>query len=148
MLHTPEFVRFQSALLFTWILALTAQFYHGSASIAKRPRLHGERISKHVHTCGYKSVEIVQEYYISLLSATLAETLAKERSWLYTMYAFGLAAELGLDQESCDKLAKYQNLFNAPCIGPQSMSAAKHRLRGTSSRLPEYPADDSISFSE
>jgi hypothetical protein len=93
-------VRSRSALLFTWILALTAQFDPASASIAKRLRLHGEKLSKYVHTCGYKSVEIVQGYYICLLSATPAETLAEERSWLYTMYAFGVAAELGLDQES------------------------------------------------
>ncbi|KAJ5608756.1 hypothetical protein N7528_009323 [Penicillium herquei] len=98
ILHTPEFVRSRSALLFTWVLALTAQFDHGCASIAKRLRLHGEKLSRHVHTCGFKSVEIVQGYYISLLSATPAETLAEERSWLYTMYAFGVAAELGLDQ--------------------------------------------------
>lgn len=100
MLHTPDFVRSRSALLFTWILALTAQFDHGSALIAKRLRIHGEKLSKHVHTRGYKSVEIVQGYYISLLSATPAETLVQERLWLYTMYAFGLAAELGLDQDS------------------------------------------------
>ncbi|KAJ5638147.1 transcriptional regulator family: Fungal Specific TF [Penicillium lividum] len=99
-LHTPDFVRSRSALLFTWVLALTAQFDHVSASFAKRLRLHGEKLSQHVHTCGFKSAEIVQGYYISLLSATPAETLAKERSWLYTMHAFGVAAELGLDQYS------------------------------------------------
>lgn len=98
MLHTVDYVRSHSSLLFTWILALTAQFDHGSAAIAKRLRLHGERLSRHVHTCGFKSVEIVQGYYISLLSATPAKTLSEERSWLYTMYAFGVAAELGLDQ--------------------------------------------------
>lgn len=98
ILHTPEFVRAHSALLFTWVLALTAQFDHASASVAKRLRLHGDKLSRHVHTCGFKSVEIIQGYYISLLSATPAETLAEERSWLYTMYAFGVAAELGLDQ--------------------------------------------------
>ncbi|CAK7234615.1 hypothetical protein SCUCBS95973_008994 [Sporothrix curviconia] len=100
VLHTPEFVRSRSALLFTWILALTAQFDHGSASIAKRLRLHGEKLSNHVHACGFKSVEIIQGYYISLLSANPAATLAEERSWLYTMYAFGLGSELGLDQQS------------------------------------------------
>lgn len=45
-------------------------------------------------------MEIVQGYYISLLSATPAKSLSEERSWLYTMYAFGVAAELGLDQPS------------------------------------------------
>ncbi|KAK6837200.1 hypothetical protein RU639_001364 [Aspergillus parasiticus] len=99
-LHTVEYVRSQSALLFTWMLALTAQFDHGSATIAKRLRLHGEKLSRHVHTSGFKSVEIVQGYYISLLSATPARTLSEERSWLYTIYAFGVAAELGLDQTS------------------------------------------------
>lgn len=99
MLHTPDYVRSRSSLLFTWILALTAQFDHGSGHLAKRLRLHGEKLSRHVHTCGYKTVEIVQGYYISLLSATPANTLSEERSWLYTMYAFGVAAELGLDQE-------------------------------------------------
>ena len=99
VLHAPEFVRCRSALLFTWILAIAAQFDHGSASLAQRLRCHGEELSKHVHASGFKSVEIVQGYYISLLSATPAETLAEEKSWLYTMYAFGVAAELGLDQK-------------------------------------------------
>ncbi|GMG10307.1 unnamed protein product [Aspergillus oryzae var. brunneus] len=80
--------------------APTTQFDHGSAAIAKRLRLHGEKLSRHVHASGLKSVEIVQGYYISLLSATPARTLSEERSWLYTMYAFGVAAELGLDQTS------------------------------------------------
>lgn len=100
MLHTPEYVRSQSSLLFTWILALTAQFDYSADAFAKRLRLHGEKLSRHVHTCGYKSVEIVQGYYISLLSATPAKYLTEERSWLYTMYAFGVAVELGLDQGS------------------------------------------------
>ncbi|KAJ5090928.1 transcriptional regulator family: Fungal Specific TF [Penicillium argentinense] len=100
LLHTPEFVRSRSSLLFTWILALTAQFNHQSGHLATRLRLHGDKLSRHVHTCGFKSVEIVQGYYISLLSATPAKNLSEERSWLYTMYAFGVAVELGLDQPS------------------------------------------------
>ncbi|RAK85945.1 hypothetical protein BO79DRAFT_200061 [Aspergillus costaricaensis CBS 115574] len=100
ILHTVDYVRSRSALLFTWILAITAQFDHQSASYAKRLRLHGENLSRHVHTSGYKSVEIVQGYYISLLSATPAPTLSEERSWLYTSYAVAVATELGLDQVS------------------------------------------------
>ncbi|KAL1856803.1 hypothetical protein Plec18170_003776 [Paecilomyces lecythidis] len=68
--------------------------------MAERLRLHGEKLSRYVHTGGYKSVEIVQGYYISLLSATPAKTLAEERSWLYTMYAIGVATDLGMDQEA------------------------------------------------
>jgi len=102
-LHTPDFVRSQSALLFTWILAISAQFDHGSALLSKRLRIHGEKLSKHVHSSGFKSVEIAQGYYISLLSSTPANTMAEERSWLYTNYAFGLAAELGLDQQPRSK---------------------------------------------
>ncbi|OJJ73707.1 hypothetical protein ASPBRDRAFT_194633 [Aspergillus brasiliensis CBS 101740] len=98
VLHTIDYVRSRSALLFTWILVITAQFDHQSASCAKRLRLHGEKLSRHVHTSGYKSVEIVQGYYISLLSATPAPTLSEERSWLYTSYAVTVATELGLDQ--------------------------------------------------
>lgn len=98
MLHTPEFVRARSSLLFTWILTLTALFDHDSAPIAERLRLHGEKLSRYVHTCGYKSVEIVQGYYISLLSATPSKSLSEERSWLYTVYAIGVATELGMDQ--------------------------------------------------
>ncbi|OBT78909.1 hypothetical protein VF21_02759 [Pseudogymnoascus sp. 05NY08] len=59
-LHTPNFVRSRSALLFTWILAITVQFDPTYSSMAKRLRLHGEKLSKHVHTRGYKSVEIPQ----------------------------------------------------------------------------------------
>ncbi|KAF2094967.1 hypothetical protein NA57DRAFT_45781 [Rhizodiscina lignyota] len=97
ILHTPEFVRSRSALLFTWILAITSQFDHASSSMAKRLRLHGENLSKHVHAHGFKSVEIAQGYYVSLLSATPAKTMSEERSWIYTNYAFGMAAELVFD---------------------------------------------------
>lgn len=120
-LHTPEFVRSRSALLFTWILAIAAQFDHASASLAQRLRCHGEKLSKHVHASGFKSVEIVQGYYISLLSATPAETLAEERSWLYTMYAFGVAAELGLDQQSYPKSTRE---YGAPARqSPESVTS-------------------------
>ncbi|KAJ5045236.1 hypothetical protein NUH16_002048 [Penicillium rubens] len=142
MLHTPDFVRSRSALLFTWILALTAQFDHGSASVAKRLRLHGEKLSKHVHTSGYKSVEIVQGYYISLLSATPAESLAQERSWLYTMYAFGVAAELGLDQDSRAKDAAPLNSINASYARTQDAAQTPLPGNGSSSLLQEYPLKD------
>lgn len=65
--------------------------------MAKRLRLHGESLSKYVHANGYRSVEIAQGYYISLLSATPAHTMSEERTWVYTNYAFGMAAELVLD---------------------------------------------------
>lgn len=142
MLHTPDFVRSRSALLFTWILALTAQFDHGSASVAKRLRLHGEKLSKHVHTSGYKSVEIVQGYYISLLSATPAESLAQERSWLYTMYAFGVAAELGLDQDSRPQDAAPLNSINASYARTQDAAQTPLPGNGSSSLLQEYPLKD------
>ena len=129
ILHTPKFVRSRSALLFTWILAITAQFDHSSSSIVKRLRLHGEKLSRHVHTCGYKSVEIVQGYYISLLSATPASTMAEERSWLYTTHAFGLAAELGLDQRSRSR--------------DQGMSATSMRI---SSSLPSPHLENSMNI--
>lgn len=142
MLHTPDFVRSRSALLFTWILALTAQFDHGSASVAKRLRLHGEKLSKHVHTCGYKSVEIIQGYYISLLSATPAETMAQERSWLYTMYAFGVAAELGLDQDSRAKDAVPLNSINASYSRNQDPVSTPLPGNNSSRLLLEYPLKD------
>lgn len=97
MLHTPKFVRPRSALLFTWILAITAQFDHNSGVLAKRLRVHGEKLSKHVHSCGYKSVEISQGYYISLLAAVPANTAAEDHSWIYTNYTLAMVSDLGLD---------------------------------------------------
>ncbi|KAJ5607602.1 hypothetical protein N7537_004221 [Penicillium hordei] len=143
MLHTPDFVRSRSALLFTWILAITAQFDHGSAPVAKRLRLHGEKLSKHVHTCGYKSVEIVQGYYISLLSATPAESLVHERSWLYTMYAFGVAAELGLDQDSHAKDATPLDSINASYSRTQDAAPISLPENDSSGLLLGYPSKDS-----
>lgn len=99
-LHTPDFVRPRSALLFTWILAITAQFDHSSGPLATRLRLHGEKLSKHVHSCGYKSVEIAQGYYISLLAAVPANTLAEDHSWIYTNYALGMISDMGLDRQN------------------------------------------------
>ena len=97
MLHTPQFVRPRSALLFTWILAITAQFDRNSGVLAKRLRVHGEKLSKHVHSCGFKSVEIAQGYYISLLAAVPANTAADDHSWIYTNYTLAMASTLGLD---------------------------------------------------
>ncbi|KAH7237976.1 hypothetical protein B0J15DRAFT_406132 [Fusarium solani] len=96
-LHTPDFVRSRSALLFTWILAITAQFDPASASLMKRLRLHGEKLSRHVHACGYRSVEIAQGYYLSLLAAVPTNTLAEDNSWTYTTYALGMISDLGSD---------------------------------------------------
>ncbi|KAJ0417678.1 hypothetical protein BJY00DRAFT_315626 [Aspergillus carlsbadensis] len=133
ILHTPEFVRDRSSLLFTWILALTAQFDHASAPLAERLRRHGDKLSRYVHTCGYKSVEIVQGYYISLLSATPAKTLADERSWLYTMYAIGVATDLGLDQEAgpaASTSSASQHDRSIPSPNSRSDEAARQSIEG------------------
>lgn len=68
--------------------------------LATRLRNHGNFLSGYVHSNGYKSVEIVQGYYVSLLSPAPADNMAEERTWLYTNHAFGVAAELGLDKRS------------------------------------------------
>lgn len=60
--------------------------------------MHGERLSKKVLSCGYKSVEIAQGYYISLLAAFPANTAAEDHSWIYTNYTLGMVSELGLDR--------------------------------------------------
>lgn len=148
MLHTPDFVRSRSSLLFTWILAITSQFDHASAPIAESLRLHGEMLSRYVHTCGYKSVEIVQGYYISLLSNTPAKNLAEERSWLYTMYAFGVATELGLDQESeshrYTRVAQSfrgshtQQCHNMPSFNSGSTEASPRSIHGPSADHTAY----------
>ena len=134
MLHTPESVRRLSSLLFTWILALTAQFDPASASIAERLRRHGDKLSRYVHTCGYKSVEIVQGYYISLLSATPAKTLAEDRSWLYTMYAIGVATDLGMDQEAgpaaCSRSSQAPQDRNFPPPGSPAEQAVRPSREG------------------
>lgn len=142
VLHTPDYVRSRSSLLFTWILALTAQFDHGSGHLAKRLRLHGEKLSRHVHTCGYKTVEIVQGYYISLLSATPANTLSEERSWLYTMYAFGVAAELGLDQECRTRYHKEPDSYNTPFRSPEGTQPRRLPILG---QRPAVPTQESYS---
>ncbi|KAH8821906.1 hypothetical protein F5884DRAFT_105616 [Xylogone sp. PMI_703] len=130
-LHTPTFVRARSALLFTWMLALTAQFEPNCSTLAKRLRLHGEKLSKYVHSCGYKSVDIIQGYYISLLSATPATSMYEERTWLYTMYAFGVAADLGLDQRCRDLPGRSgADTLRDPTGSPQHQSALSNRSEG------------------
>ncbi|KAL3442951.1 hypothetical protein BJX65DRAFT_321070 [Aspergillus insuetus] len=109
LLHTADFVRSRSALLLTWILAVAAQFDHNSAALAKRLRVHGERLSKLVYKRGYKSVEIIQGYYISFLARSPALNIAEEHSWIYTSYASALAAELGLDQKSPASSSLHKN---------------------------------------
>lgn len=95
--------------------------------LAKRLRLHGEKSSQHVHSSGFKSVEIFQGYYISLLSATPAKSMTEERVWLYTSGAFSVAVELGLDQR-------------APLLNPGSSGNSLSATRITSS-LPAACVD-------
>lgn len=140
MLHTPEFVRARSSLLFTWILTLTALFDNSCAPIAERLRLHGEKLSRYVQSWGLKSVEIVQGYYISLLSATPAKTLAEERSWLYTMYAIGVATDLGMDQEAehdRSELSEEQDDQDQDLQSPFSESRGRTR-QSIAEPLPEH----------
>ncbi|GKZ27411.1 hypothetical protein AbraIFM66951_004199 [Aspergillus brasiliensis] len=108
LLHTVGFVRSRSALLLTWILAVAALFDHHSGALAKRLRMHGERVSKLVYKRGYKSVEIIQGYYISFLARSPALNIAEEHSWIYTSYASALAAELDLDQKQPSPSSLYR----------------------------------------
>lgn len=123
-LHTPEFVRPRSALLFTWILAITAQFDPTAGSLSKRLRLHGEKLSKHVHACGYKSVEIAQGYYLSLLCAVPSSTLSEDHSWPYTAYAFSMISDLALNPDQADHQASPR-----PGHEETNWSAAQHETR-------------------
>ena len=79
MLQTPEFVRSQSALLFTWILALKAQFDHGQR---QSPSSRGfmERDCPNMFIPVATNPWRLFKDIISLLSATPAEKLAQERS--------------------------------------------------------------------
>lgn len=43
-------------------------------------------------------MEIAQGYYISLLAAVPANTLAEDHSWIYTNYALSLISDLGLEK--------------------------------------------------
>ncbi|KAH6981489.1 hypothetical protein EDB80DRAFT_593128 [Ilyonectria destructans] len=127
-LHTPDFVRARSALLFTWILAITAQFDPASASLVKRLRLHGEKLSKHVHAYGYKSVEIAQGYYLSLLAAVPADTLAEDNSWAYTTYALGMISDLGFDNRQGALASLPGRHVPHPSTGP-TIALSSHEAR-------------------
>ncbi|KAH8898632.1 hypothetical protein GQ53DRAFT_741939 [Thozetella sp. PMI_491] len=96
ILHTPDFVRSRSALLFTWILALAAPFETDSSMVAKRLVYHGNKLSRYVYSQGLRSIEIIQGYYISLISDRPIDQSFQETSWMYKAFAFGMAAELGL----------------------------------------------------
>ncbi|KAL2858538.1 hypothetical protein BJY01DRAFT_230718 [Aspergillus pseudoustus] len=125
LLHTADFVRSRSALLLTWILAVAAQFDHNSGALAKRLRMHGERLSKLVYKRGYKSVEIIQGYYISFLARSPALNIAEEHSWIYTSYASALAAELGLDQKSPASSFLHRNIDLLGCENSTTVTMAQ-----------------------
>jgi hypothetical protein len=86
-LHTFEFVRSRSALLLTWALAITVQFDSEHSALAKRLRVHGEKLCQRVYIQGFKSTEIVQGYYIYLHTTTPAPSYGEEHSALYAAYA-------------------------------------------------------------
>jgi hypothetical protein len=123
MLHTPEFVRSQSAWLFTWILALAPQFDHASASIAKRLRLHREKLSKHVHTCGYKiHGDCSRILYIPALGHSGRKIGPATILALYNV-CFQISRLIGLGSKPAPNMRNLITCSMAPCIGTQSMSS-------------------------
>ncbi|KAJ0141356.1 Zinc-type alcohol dehydrogenase-like protein [Fusarium oxysporum f. sp. albedinis] len=102
-LHTLDFVRHQSALLTTTILAL------GSIAIATLPesddgqvvealnlRAHAEKLSLVVYSTGARSLEIVQAQVLLSRFGGSSKTRLDEQRWLRSAMIPRMAAEIGL----------------------------------------------------
>jgi hypothetical protein len=125
-LHTAQYCKSKSCLLFVWVLALAAQTHPQHANLAHRLRLHGQKLAQFVVTHGCKSVEVAQGLYLSLVFEAPASSLVEEKTWLYTAAAVALAIELGLNNISSVLPAKHSS---DGLIGSRNSREARNRER-------------------
>ncbi|CAG8898513.1 unnamed protein product [Penicillium egyptiacum] len=116
LVHTPYFVRSQSAFLFTSIMAGAALFLPSAAALSKRLSRHCKWLAKRVITHRHRSVEIVLAFMANVPWMSPGDRLGDDDTCSYIAMALTVALDLSLnkivspsssfDQELMDRLAR------------------------------------------
>ncbi|KAJ6111567.1 hypothetical protein N7523_007628 [Penicillium sp. IBT 18751x] len=120
VVHTPGFVRAQSAFLFTSIMAAAALFLSSAAALSKRLSRHCKWLAKRVVTNRYKSVEIVLAFMVNVPWMPPGDRLGDDDTCSYIAMALTVALDLSLNKIVTPSSSFDQDLLNrlarADCI--------------------------------
>ncbi|KAI9686297.1 MAG: hypothetical protein M1820_010671 [Bogoriella megaspora] len=120
VIHTVNFVRSQSAFLFTSIMASSALFIPSAAALWKRLSKHSKFLANRVMTQRYRSVEIVLAFMVNVPWMQPGEQSADDETCLYLATALTIALDLSLDKVVVDDLhthaRQHERLLRADCI--------------------------------
>ncbi|KAI9690450.1 MAG: hypothetical protein M1822_009413 [Bathelium mastoideum] len=96
--HTVPFVRSQSALLFTSIMAASALFIASASALSKRLSRHCRSLANRVVTMRFRSVEIVLAFQINIPWMLPGDQSADDDACLYLGTAMTIAIDVCLDK--------------------------------------------------
>ncbi|KAF9247861.1 transcriptional regulator family: Fungal Specific TF [Penicillium roqueforti] len=120
LIHTPSFVRSQSAFLFTSIMAGAALFLPSASALSKRLSRHCKWLAKRVITQRYKSVEIVLAFMVNVPWMSPGDRLGDDDTCSYIAMALTVALDLSLNKIISPSSSFDQELMNrlarAECI--------------------------------
>jgi hypothetical protein len=118
--HTFDFVRTQSAFLFTSILAASALFISSAAALSKRLSAHRALLARRVMTDRRRSVEIVLAFMLNVPWMPPGKHSADDETCNYMSMALTIALDLSLNKivlpSSSFKLDIFKRLSRADCI--------------------------------
>lgn len=120
LIHTPSFVRSQSAFLFTSIMAGAALFLPSAAALSKRLSRHCKWLAKRVITHRHRSVEIVLAFMVNVPWMSPGDRLGDDDTCSYIAMALTVALDLSLNKIVSPSSSFDQELMNrlarAECI--------------------------------
>ncbi len=97
-IHSVEFVRSQSALLFTSIMAATALFLPSTAALSKRLSRHSKNLAHRVIKERLRSVEIVLAFMVNVPWMAPGGCLGDDDTCSYIAMALTVALDLSLNK--------------------------------------------------
>ncbi|OQE46122.1 hypothetical protein PENCOP_c001G04187 [Penicillium coprophilum] len=120
LIHTPSFVRSQSAFLFTSIMAGAALFLPSAAALSKRLSRHCKWLAKRVFTHRHRSVEIVLAFMVNVPWMNPGDRLGDDDTCSYIAMALTVALDLSLNKIVSPSSSFQQELMSrlarAECI--------------------------------
>ncbi|KAJ5101441.1 hypothetical protein NUU61_003663 [Penicillium alfredii] len=120
LIHSPAFVRTQSAFLFTSIMAGAALFLPSAAALSKRLSRHCKWLAERVIMHRYRSVEIVLAFMVNVPWMPPGDSLGDDDTCSYIAMALTVALDLSLNKIVSPSASFNQDLLNrmarADCI--------------------------------
>lgn len=98
LLHTPTFVRNQSAYLFTSILAASALFMPSTAALSRRLSNHCKYLARNIITNKYRSPEIVLAFMINIPWMSPGKHWSDDETCSYMAAALTIAVDISLNK--------------------------------------------------